>query len=782
MAGQIELPFWPSSIDCLSWSKDNLLAVAGGDSVAILSPRLKTAATNGLYWDSTIFKANAFTVEEIPLREPISLKNLSVGEEISLRHVHSLAWSSPGLGRHGRCVLAILSSNHVLSIWEYVGRPDSSIAWRRVSVVNNTLASHYASVKKYDRETYVEFAERQQVSQRIRAFAWSHFVHKEWIPSDKSSRFTDHGHQFLAVSTEAGDILLLRVITPNHVLEPEADTWRVEVTDCINAILLIPQSDASDDETEGYDAEHEIADHLAWGPIDPTDDFEMRSKLAFISRGRLHYATTECSPYNKDSTATFIDTERKHMLSSRNDLTGPLVFIPGTQSLMVFGPDLLMHVNISSDVDENNSWITHDLDGRWDEVSGIAFAAGKANQPQLHIASTLSSPTARTTTVPLPSNQDQNLETPRWQTALRGLAKSFSDKYKLNGKVASRVYGIAASPLGDLVATATVLLPSDAPAYITPSEYRTTVTVSSCRAAQGDAPGLDGFSRSYDITSSVLLFSMQQYEAAQSKKTDRTTLIEAMSHIVQVPNAQINYDLDNSMCSGMGPVQHVRYLRLRLFLLPKLRNARFELLAGMATKKKYECAPIEKLLLPRLVSEVLKIPASFSQAGVLSDKIRQAYLSLRSKLQVGSEDTSAAPLQEECRICKSYIELESIRWARCAEGHQFSRCGLTFLAIQEPGISKHCTLCDTQFFDEWALPCLGKLNEAVKDGNIEMTDVPEPKESAATTDEAQPEPASTADRGWVHVSSPAAKIEPNNTLARILFAAFDNCIYCGGNF
>jgi hypothetical protein len=61
-----------------------------------------------------------------------------------------------------------------------------------------------------------------------------------------------------------------------------------------------------------------------------------------------------------------------------------------------------------------------------------------------------------------------------------------------------------------------------------------------------------------------------------------------------------------------------------------------------------------------------------------------------------------------------------------------ARCGLSFLAIQEPGISKYCSLCQTEYLDEDSLVLMrgGKLSRTFSE----------------------------------------------------LFEAFDTCLYCGGKF
>lgn len=113
---RVDVPFWPTATDNLAWSAENLIAVGGGESIAILVPRLNTKGPNSLLWDSIAHRVNLFTTNEIPFAEPLGSVNWSIGEELSLRHVTKLDWSPPGLGRFSTCALAILHSNHVLAL------------------------------------------------------------------------------------------------------------------------------------------------------------------------------------------------------------------------------------------------------------------------------------------------------------------------------------------------------------------------------------------------------------------------------------------------------------------------------------------------------------------------------------------------------------------------------------------------------------------------------------------------------------------------------------------
>lgn len=105
---------------------------------------------------------------------------------------------------------------------------------------------------------------------------------------------------------------------------------------------------------------------------------------------------------------------------------------------------------------------------------------------------------------------------------------------------------------------------------------------------------------------------------------------------------------------------------------------------------------------------------------------------------------------ERCAICDAGIAWLAPTEAQCANGHLFgkqhgqlvefsfanitliARCGLTFLAIQEPGMSKYCSLCRTEYIDE-------ELVRRMPDGHLPQ-------------------------------------------IFQELCGAFDTCLYCGGKF
>ena len=108
------------------------------------------------------------------------------------------------------------------------------------------------------------------------------------------------------------------------------------------------------------------------------------------------------------------------------------------------------------------------------------------------------------------------------------------------------------------------------------------------------------------------------------------------------------------------------------------------------------------------------------------------------------------------------------------------RCALTFLAIQEPGISNYCERCGTEYLTEEALLDDEKSERDVHQPNMEVLaattsrheDVNLGQEGAVEDDQ-----TSTVKQG--QASSPPRELAP---LVRMLFSTYDVCVYCGGKF
>jgi hypothetical protein len=87
----------------------------------------------------------------------------------------------------------------------------------------------------------------------------------------------------------------------------------------------------------------------------------------------------------------------------------------------------------------------------------------------------------------------------------------------------------------------------------------------------------------------------------------------------------------------------------------------------------------------------------------------------------------------------------------------------------EPGISKSCRICNALYLNEDALPEFKKPNAKII--KVEAS----PQEEDMDVD---------ATAGAEDTSDTSLKdgVEPNISLARLLFSACDVCILCGGKF
>ena len=123
-----------STPNCLAFSPDGELAIAAGEEVYLLVPRRDADVP----WTHTHFLVNTFTPDEWPVQTQVGFAEMSIGEEQARVTVTSLAWSAPGLAKYRRSVLAVLTSNLMLSLWAPDSNPIDPKGWRRVLIIGNT--------------------------------------------------------------------------------------------------------------------------------------------------------------------------------------------------------------------------------------------------------------------------------------------------------------------------------------------------------------------------------------------------------------------------------------------------------------------------------------------------------------------------------------------------------------------------------------------------------------------------------------------------------------------
>jgi hypothetical protein len=767
---RVDVPFWPTSTDNLAWSADNLIAVGGGEQIAILVPRLNTKGPNSLLWDSIAHRVNLFTTNEIPFAEPLSSVNWSIGEELSLRHVTKLDWSPPGLGRFSTCALAILHSNHVLVLWECVGQPHIRDKWKRCLNVNHTIQAYYGSSDTDD-------LEMRQVRQRIRSFAWIPAVHMKHTSVD--ARLDSHLAQrehYLAVSTDAGDIFILRVTSPHDVLAPENFKWEAKV------VFHLPMSSEGPSIQPGTYQNNPPpvlgATALAFSDWDTNGC----AKFAYIAVGRLFVCDARYEPSTDSEPHIALDEAQEYPTAYR-DPRGPLRFVPETFSLLLFGSDAI--INVDTKADPGDEPRTHHLDGRWDEVTGLAFTADADALSALHLVSHLSTASSATSTLPLSLEDDINIKESHWHNAIHESKANFSASYDLGPNVQERTWGITTSPLGDVIATCVSLLPSDSPAHIIQSEQRSVIALTSdFNSTDRPFPSHGGRSQSEDISAETILHGLRQFVSRggkiegdeETKQATRQAIMNTLdvSPIVSVPPLPWSED-DGRDFEMTSEDLHtcLTTIRAHLYYDNDMFTQRLDRLTDIVMQRQPKLQ-LTKQLYQHVTKTVLNLPYEICEVSTLSLKIGGVLSAVQAKLDSSGSALDPAMVDstsfvETCSICHQDIVLESLRWSRCAGGHQFSRCTLTFLSIMEPGISKSCRICNALYLNEYALPEFKKPDAKT----IKVEEAPQEEDMYVD-----------ATAGAENTSNASQKdgVEPNISLARLLFAACDVCILCGGKF
>ena len=238
MLPPVHIPVQPSSQDCLAWSPDGELAVAAGEEVYLLIPQ-----HGGLEpWTHLRITVSSFTFTEWPWQDTASFKDMSIGEEQARATVTALAWSPAGLAKHRRSVLAVLTSNLILSFWASNADPSVANCWERVLVVNKALLPG------------------PRLQQRIRSMAWAP-TNPQYVDRYTPFSQTKWGIHLIAVADDNNGLHVLKASSP--VTGPSSK-WIVEVLHRHNVSISKSLNDRPSLFNHVMNAHHYI-DHIEFG-------------------------------------------------------------------------------------------------------------------------------------------------------------------------------------------------------------------------------------------------------------------------------------------------------------------------------------------------------------------------------------------------------------------------------------------------------------------------------------------------------------------------------------
>ncbi len=122
-------------------------------------------------------------------------------------------------------------------------------------------------------------------------------------------------------------------------------------------------------------------------------------------------------------------------------------------------------------------------------------------------------------------------------------------------------------------------------------------------------------------------------------------------------------------------------------------------------------------------------------------------------------------------VCTS--DLHPVTRQHLMELTSLVRCALTFLSIQAPRASKFCNICGKQYINEGKI----RYGDLAASGMLEASGDMHNHDGSVANPSASVK-GEIAQAGGMH----GGTMQRPACLARMLFAACDMCIYCGGKF
>jgi hypothetical protein len=587
---------------------------------------------------------------------------------------------------------------------------------------------------------------------------------------------------------------------------------------------MIPDSESIFLEPSFFDdtiKQQRYISHVSWSPWTIRGDW-YHSVIVYTTNEDVRARVVT---YNHDSISLGDEVVYPNIDMRYN---GPIKWSPtvsdGILSLALFAASGLICLKISTQDASVTEDVSHDLDGRWDPISGATWDAVQRSAPRLHFSSLLSTVQNSTSVLEVSSNELTALGCPSWRDQIENNAVLFSAKNDLKGNTKMKVWGLVTSPLGDFIATCHSVHPSDMIEYGSPNDRRGTVAVSALQEYQKMRQSFPH----RDTSAEGVLFTLKKLvENTVEDNEHVSAFVEEVAEKLLQAYGPVDGSSDSSSISvSTLDVENIEVLvkvfKQVIFFDPHILGDRYTNLASHASNTKLNDGLESVLIAYRLAGLSQELPAVLSRTS-FSAEIRNHHrnmVALVRKLvepnlspttntqstgaelasdrtnsdmyavelsQPSNDTTPGVDLErsdlsvDTCDFCSAPIPFADPVTASCTNGHQFPRCGLSFLAIQAPGITKYCGICSTPFLSEDFLIAQEMIDKRENPGEPADTDG-EVRIIGLGNDQRQHNVTQQNE-------ATAAKLDESDgnkklpvTLARVLFLACDACIYCGGKF
>jgi hypothetical protein len=714
----------------------------------------------------------------------------------------------------------VLTANLVLSIWSMDGKPHEASSWDRKLIVNNALTTYFLS-NAADEPGHVTstFCERMRLRTRIRAFTWAPALPNAHSVNTLGSRFS-YGQHIVAVCNDDNQLVVVLIDSPTSTYGANHG-WNAEV---LTHAPMIPDSESIFLEPSFFDdtiKQQRYISHVSWSPWTIRDD-RYHSVIVYTTNKDVRARVVT---YNHDSISLGDEVVYPNIDMRYN---GPIKWSPtvsdGILSLALFAASGLICLKISTQDASVTEDASHDLDGRWDPISGATWDTVQRSAPRLHFSSLLSTVQNSTSVLEVSSNDLTALGCPSWRDQIENNAVLFSAKNDLKGNTKMKVWGLVTSPLGDFIATCHSVHPSDMIEYGSPNDRRGTVAVSALQEYQK----MRQYFPHRDTSAEGVLFTLKKLVENTVEDNEHVSVfVEEVAEKLLQAYSPVDGSSDSSSISvSTLDVENIEVLvkvfKQVIFFDPHTLKDRYTNLASHASNTKLNDGLESVLIAYRLAGLSQELPAVLSRTSFSAEirnhhrnmvalvrKLVEANLSPSTNTQstgvelasdrTNSDMYAVAPSQpsndttpgvdlehsdvsvDTCDFCSAPIPFADPVTASCTNGHQFPRCGLSFLAIQAPGITKYCGICSTPFLSEDFLMAQEMIDKrenpaqpADTDGEVRIIGLGNDQRQHNVTQQNE---------------ATAAKLDESDgnkklpiTLARVLFLACDACIYCGGKF
>ncbi|KAF2027240.1 hypothetical protein EK21DRAFT_72418 [Setomelanomma holmii] len=847
-----ELRCWPSCVDAIDWSQDGIIALASDERVELLFPHTVSfdRDQDSAQWQHVPLQVPWFTVEESPIKEPAPLANYSIGEEISASAPVAIAWSPIGLGKHRRSALAALTANLVLSIWAAGVKPQEASSWDRRLIINNALSEYFSSnITDDPGHDALSLGERLRLRSRVRAFSWAPALPNPLSSATMGTRLS-FGRYVIATCTDDNVLALVSVDSPTTTYGAE-QCWSANVLAhvvcTLDAETMCPESSFFEDMLK----QQNHISHVSWSPwVIRGDSYCSLIVYATNEDVRARVVTYSHDGLKLGDEVVYPGIEMRY--------NGPMkwshIVDDTTLSLALFTTTGIVHLIMSTSDASIVLRSSHGLDERWDQVSGAVWDSNQLPIPRLHVSSLLSTLQSPTAVVEVTGSHVKSLDLPSWRDQIANSAVLFSARNDLKGNTKTKVWGLATSPLGDFIATCHSVHPSDMIEYGSPNDRRGTVAVSALRQYRQIRQSFP----SRDASAEGVLFTIKKLlqNTVEDSEQIPAFVAEMVEKLAQAysPVTPLG-DHETVLATVDDPIDldmMVKRFKRIAFFNPQSLKDRYTILASQACDLKSSCDLQRTLIAYRLALASQELLLDLSQTSFSTD-VRNHHHQLVSLIHTlmesevdKSESTRVPEAMEDqdqasdmivavpetatteseavqldiaqsttdsCDFCAAPIPFANLFTAACTNGHQFPRCGLSFLAIKAPGITKYCGICSTPFLsEEYVLAQEMERRVAFETEQDDVSRTNGRPEDTATiqvrTDEngtdahnnaqeslpddrpdgAKPDQhngtatVSTVEEGPEAVTAGKTRRTLPTTLTRVLFLACDVCIYCGGKF